>query len=70
MGTKTDLREEDSKSCVTSKEGEAIAERLHLYGYLECSALTQKGLKRVFDEAVKGFLGKNEKKAPPCCRVL
>lgn len=56
VGTKVDLRDEDTKGVVKATEGEVAAKNLGVYGYLECSALTQKGLKKVFDEAVKAVL--------------
>lgn len=71
VGTKTDLRDEDLKSHVTTKEGNELAAKTRIYGYLECSALTQKGLKRVFDEVVRAHLVRNEKgSTQACCRIL
>jgi len=65
VGTKADLREEpgvlkklaeDKMEPVSSEQGQAVAARIKAVKYLECSALTQKGLKTVFDEAIRAVL--------------
>ena len=56
VGTKSDLREDPKNShlAVVSKEdGRVLAEELGAYEHMECSALTQDGLKEVFDRAIR-----------------
>lgn len=59
VGTKIDLREdpdalsrlrERNLEAITEKEGRELASSVNAVCYVECSALTQKGLKIVFDE--------------------
>ena len=59
VGTQIDLREDSQvfeklarqkQRPVTSEQGEKLARELGAVKYVECSALTQKGLKNVFDE--------------------
>lgn len=59
VGTQVDLREDpqvmeklqrQKQRPVTSEAGERLARELGAVKYVECSALTQKGLKNVFDE--------------------
>jgi len=62
VGTKVDLREDKEtldklrqldQNPITPAQGESMAREIRAVGYMECSALTQKGLKAVFDEAIK-----------------
>ena len=82
VGTKLDLREdkatierlaEKKLAPVTHQQGLQLAKEIKAAKYLECSALTQKGLKAVFDEAIRTVLvpsnaGKAKKKGG--CSVL
>ncbi|EGD75077.1 rac GTPase [Salpingoeca rosetta] len=65
VGTQIDLRDDEqtilklqkSKQKVVSVEmGEKLARDTRAVKYVECSALTQKGLKNVFDEAILAAL--------------
>lgn len=65
VGTKLDLRD-DAKtieklkdrrlSPITYTQGLAMAKEIGAGKYQECSALSQKGLKNVFDEAIRAVL--------------
>ncbi|KAK2161514.1 hypothetical protein LSH36_115g05058 [Paralvinella palmiformis] len=77
VGTKLDLREdketveklkEKKLSPITYPQGLAMAKEIAAVKYLECSALTQKGLKNVFDEAIRAVLCPKPKttKRKPC----
>ncbi|CAJ0931509.1 unnamed protein product [Ranitomeya imitator] len=65
VGTKLDLRDDketieklkDKKlSPISYPQGLALAKDIESVKYLECSALTQRGLKTVFDEAIRAVL--------------
>jgi len=65
VGTKLDLREkpaaiqslkEAGQEPISTSKGEGLAKEIGAKKYLECSALTQDGLARVFEEAVKVVL--------------
>ena len=65
VGTQTDLRNDDvifteiaqtKLSPITQEQGEKLAKELRAVKYVECSALTQRGLKTVFDEAIVAAL--------------
>merc|ERR1712232_283772 len=69
VGTKLDLRDDQETlerlagkglQAIPEQKGHALAQELRGYKYLECSALTQKGLKTVFDEAIRCVLITNE----------
>src|SRR3989338_4459482 len=73
IGTKIDLREDQKtiddlakqdKSLITEEQGQAMADEIGALKYLECSALTRKGLKTVFDEALQAVIGPNGHKNP------
>jgi small GTP-binding protein len=65
VGTKIDLRDDQKtiddlakqdKAPITEEMGAAMAEDIGAIKYLECSALTRKGLKGVFDEALQSVI--------------
>ena len=65
VGTKMDLRsnkdtlkklEEQGLAPVSTSQGNAQARDIGAVEYLECSALEQKGLKDVFDQAIRTVL--------------
>jgi Ras-related C3 botulinum toxin substrate 1 len=70
VGTKVDLRN-DAKAIrslaerrqqpISFSEAQNLANELGAYRYLECSALTQQGLKHVFDGAIRCVLEQNQK---------
>ncbi|KAL3876279.1 hypothetical protein ACJMK2_034145 [Sinanodonta woodiana] len=65
VGTKLDMRDETNKQQqqgqnilkpVSYTQGLAMANEIQAIKYLECSALTQKGLKQVFEEAIRAVI--------------
>lgn len=61
VGTQNDLRDDpetllrlstQKQDFVTEQEAVRLAKKINATSYLECSALTQKGLKNVFDEVI------------------
>ncbi|XP_063282584.1 ras-related C3 botulinum toxin substrate 1-like [Pelobates fuscus] len=62
VGTKLDLRDDkktieklknENKSPISFQQGLTLSKNIGSVKYVECSALTQKGLKTVFDEAIR-----------------
>jgi len=61
VGTKIDLRNDKKvlaelppgEKLPTTEQGENVAKEIGAKAYLECSAYTQEGLKRVFEEAIR-----------------
>lgn len=79
VGTQTDLRNDDvilqrlqrqKLSPITPEQGEKLAKELRAVKYVECSALTQRGLKTVFDEAIVAALEPPVIKKSKKCVVL
>ncbi|KAF3428643.1 hypothetical protein E2986_13650 [Frieseomelitta varia] len=65
VGTQIDLRDDaatieklakNKQKPISAEQGEKLAKELKAVKYVECSALTQKGLKNVFDEAILAAL--------------
>lgn len=65
VGTQLDLRDDPAvieklarqrQKPITVEQGERLARELKAVKYVECSALTQAGLKNVFDEAIVAAL--------------
>ena len=66
VGTKIDLREDKEtlenlkgEKLPTPDMGNELAKEIGAQMYLECSALTQEGLKRVFEEAIRAVIGRD-----------
>ncbi|PWW77843.1 small GTPase CDC42 [Tuber magnatum] len=79
VGTQVDLRDDPAvieklikqrQSPVTFKQGEQLAKDLSAVKYVECSALTQKGLKNVFDEAIVAALEPPQQLKKKRCSIL
>jgi len=79
VGTKADLRGDSNMQAtlaakglhmVTPEESAGRMKEIGAIAYLECSALTQEGLKTVFDEAIRAALNKNTKKKKSKCIIL
>jgi Ras-related C3 botulinum toxin substrate 1 len=54
---------------VDKAQGQALAQQVGAVAYLECSALTQEGLKQVFDVAVRTAMGR-QAQTGGCCTIL
>ncbi|EGC33713.1 rac1B, RHO family GTPase [Dictyostelium purpureum] len=82
VGTKSDMREdketldrlkEKKLTSISYEMGLAKMKEINAVKYLECSALTQKGLKAVFDEAIRSVINpavKPKKKSSSSCNIL
>ncbi|VDN97564.1 unnamed protein product [Rodentolepis nana] len=79
VGTKLDLREDqetinklkDLKLVpITYPQGLSMAKEISAIQYLECSALTQTGLKNVFDEAIRAVLIPHSKPSKRGCDLV
>ncbi|XP_064459259.1 cdc42 homolog isoform X1 [Ornithodoros turicata] len=79
VGTQVDLRDDaatleklakNKQKPISNEMGEKLAKELKAVKYVECSALTQKGLKNVFDEAILAALEPPEPKPKRKCILL
>jgi len=79
VGTKSDLRNDASMGAqlaskglrvVSLEEAQQRSREIGAVTYMECSALTQEGLKTVFDEAIRASLTKKVQPSQSCCTIL
>lgn len=79
VGTKKDLRDdpevlkklkEKNLSVVSQQQGVALARQIQASKYMECSALSQDGVKEVFTEAVLAFLNPKSQGRKKLCVLL
>ncbi len=86
VGTQTDLRENTTvrerlakakQRPSTREQGERMAREIKAFKYMECSAMTQDGLKDVFDEAIIASLEPPDERdnralelAKKCCSIM
>ncbi|KZW01962.1 small GTPase Rac1 [Exidia glandulosa HHB12029] len=82
VGTKLDLRDDPQTRAklherrmapITYSEGMSMAKAIGAAKYLECSALTQRGLKQVFEDAIRAVLNpqpKSKRKGDRTCVVV
>ncbi len=80
VGTKIDLREDKESieklkniklSPITRNEGLKLQKEIAATKYVECSALTQNGMRNVFDEAIRAVWNPSTvKKQKKSCSLL
>jgi len=79
VGTQVDLRDDGAiveklaktkQKPISSENGDKLARELRAVKFVECSALTQKGLKNVFDEAILAALEPPEQPKKKKCLIL
>ncbi|KAJ2160533.1 Rho GTPase [Coemansia sp. RSA 552] len=79
VGTQMDLRDDTATieklnrnrlKFISEEQGAQLAKELNAVKYVECSALTQKGLKNVFDEAIVAALEPPAPKKNKKCLIL
>eukprot|EP00475_Leptophrys_vorax_P042217 TRINITY_DN795_c0_g2_i1.p1 TRINITY_DN795_c0_g2~~TRINITY_DN795_c0_g2_i1.p1 ORF type:complete len:192 (-),score=42.03 TRINITY_DN795_c0_g2_i1:103-678(-) len=79
VGTKSDFRGDQATMSVLAAKGlkivdkedaQALAKEIGAKEYQECSALTQEGLKTVFDRAIHLGLNKPKKSSSKSCSIL
>jgi len=79
VGTKSDLRKDDNtikqlnsrqQSMVTVESAQRMAKEIGAVNFLECSALTQEGLKQVFDDAIRAAMSTPNKPKGKKCNLF
>lgn len=72
VGTQVDLRSEtaSSEKSITTREGEELRQCIKAFKYIECSALTQKNIKEVFDACIEAYQNFAKKEQQTCFQSL
>jgi len=79
VGLKSDLRTDKqaldelrkkNQQPISYPQGQGLASRIGAIKYTECSALTQKGINEVFDEAIRAVLNPPKQKSKKKCSLL
>ncbi|KAI6174734.1 Cdc42-like protein isoform X1 [Aphelenchoides fujianensis] len=79
VGTQTDLRDDitiveelakNKQKPISKQMGDKLAKKVKAAKYVECSALTQKGLKNVLDEAIRAALEPPQPDKKGKCAIL
>jgi len=73
VGTQVDLRDDGEygkDELVSADMGHKMSKQVQAVGYVECSALTQRGLKYVFDEAISTLMAPPKPKKSIRCVIL
>jgi hypothetical protein len=79
VGTKSDLRGDEAMLAslaakglrvISREEAAARQKEIGAVQYMECSALTQEGLKDVFDAAIRASMNKPKPKSKGKCIIL
>jgi len=79
VGTKSDLRKDENtvkqlesrqQYMVNQEKAQTMAKDIGAVKYFECSALTQEGLRQVFDDAIRAAMNKDTKKNNGGCELL
>lgn len=79
VGTKSDLRNDSNMlqqlqakglSVISKEQAEGRAREIAAKTYMECSALTQEGLKAVFDAAINAAINKPKPKPKGKCTIM
>ncbi|XP_062621486.1 ras-like GTP-binding protein rhoA [Saccostrea cucullata] len=79
VGNKKDTRtdpevikelELEKKEPVKAQEGQAISEQIRAFAFIECSAKTQEGVRKVFETATRAALQVKKKRRIKKCKIF
>lgn len=78
VGTKADLRDNEETqvylkrqglSFVKREQGEHVAQKIKAISHLECSALTKRGVKEVFNQVIESVINPAKQKSGNKCLI-